>query len=793
MQPIKLSVHKIIDMILRCGDIDSRFSDKAPSLMHKGSAAHRKIQKEMGENYQKEVPLKLELYIEDIAILLQGRADGIIIDSENSNSFTIDEIKSTTLPLDLFYRQHEQHLGQGMCYAYMYLQTLENPPESVAVQLTHHQLETEETKRYKWEFTQDELNSFFDDLICKYGMWLCFERDAKALRDETISKVTFPYKTYRKGQRELAVAVYRAVSSEKKLYASAPTGIGKTLSSLFPAIKALGEGKTEKLFYLTAKTITRTVAESAMKMMLEQGLRLKSITLRAKEKICTNDVFICSPEHCPYAKGHYDRINDAMLDMLENNDLITPAVTEEYARKHRVCPHELGLDAALWCDLVIGDYNHVFDLTVYLHRFFAAAGNYVFLIDEAHNLVDRVRDMYTASLSKAAFGRIHKQVKGKDAASKEMRKTLRQINAYMIDMRKELEPKQNHVEQEQDMVFKALVTLFSIAAGEWLSANKNSSNNLHDDILNLYFDVTKFLMISDIYDDHYTTIKEIAGSDTLITLFCLDPSKAVSDRLALGKSSIIFSATLAPLPYYREILGGDAEDWMFSLPSPFDPDHLLTIAHCGISTKYKDRDASYLPIADAVNTIACQRKGNYLVFFPSYEYMHKVHDIFCEKYPEINTLLQQNSLTEHEREEFLLEFDAGNSDTLIGFAVLGGIFSEGIDLKGDRLIGSVIVSVGIPKISLRQDQIRNYFDLKNGQGYDFAYVFPGMNKVLQAAGRVIRTETDSGIVLLIDSRYATAKYRELLPAHWSNMRMVWNAREFEAEIKNGCIDVNNSI
>ena len=783
MQSNKLSVHKIVDMILRCGDIDSRFSDKAPALMQKGSAAHRKIQKEMGQGYQKEVPLKLELQIEDIIITLQGRADGIIHNSSDDNSFTIDEIKSTTLPLDLFYLQHKQHLGQGMCYAYMYSQTLENPPKSVAVQLTHYHLDTEETKRYKWEFTQDELNIFFNDLICKYGRWLCFERDAKALRDETISKTAFPFKTYRKGQRELAVAVYRAISAEKKLYASAPTGIGKTLSSLFPAIKALGEGKTEKLFYLTAKTITRTVAEDAVRMMLEQGLRLKSITLRAKEKICTNYVFICSPEHCPYAKGHYDRINDAVLDMLEANDLITPAVTEEYARKHCVCPHELGLDAALWCDLVVGDYNHVFDLSVYLHRFFAAPGNYVFLIDEAHNLVDRVRDMYTASLSKAVFGRIHRQIKGKDAASKEMRKTLRQINAYMKDVRKELEPKQNHVEQEQDMVFKALVSLFAVAAGEWLSANKNASGNAHDDILNLYFDVSKFLMIAELYDFHYTTIKEISGSDISITLFCLDPSKAVSDRLALGKSSIIFSATLAPLPYYREILGGNADDWMVSLPSPFDPARLQTIAHCGISTKYTDREASYLPIADIINAAASQRKGNYLVFFPSYEYMHRVYDLFIEKYPETNTLLQQNSLTEDEREDFLAEFDSQNSETLIGFAVLGGIFSEGIDLKGERLIGSIIISVGIPKISLRQDQIRNYFDQKNGQGYDFAYVFPGMNKVLQAAGRVIRTETDSGIVLLIDGRYASFKYRELLPAHWCNMRMVWNERDFEAEIR----------
>ena len=788
IEPIKISVSKIVDLVMRCGDIDSRFNDS--SAMYKGAGAHRKIQakqKETGENYNSEVSLRHEMEIDGISVIIQGRADGIITgDNEN---FVIDEIKTTTLPLEYIYKQHQQHLAQGKCYAYMYLLDLDNPPQSISVQLTYFQLDSEEIQRHKWDFTPDELEDFFGELISKFGMWLRFEREWKILRDESISKTAFPFETYRKGQRELAVAVYRAIEAQKKLYVSAPTGIGKTLSTIFPSIKAMKEGKAEKLFYLTAKTIARTVAEDAVRLMTAQGLRFKSITLRAKEKICPNEECICNPEYCRHAKGHYDRINDALMDMLANNDVITPEVTTQYTLKHQVCPHELALDATLYCDLVIGDYNHVFDPVVYLHRFFSGEKkyedkNYVFLIDEAHNLVERVRDMYSLTLYKKAFADVRKGLKDKDALSKELRKTLRQIDAYLVDIRKEYEENQGHVQQEQDMVFKALLTLFSKVATDWLAAKKIRGHKVYDEILALYFETTRFLLISEMYDECcYTTITEIHGTNTAVTLFCLDPSGIIADKLEMGKASIIFSATLAPLLYHREILGGNSEDAMLSLPSPFDPEKLLTVAHAGISTKYSDREGSYVPIVDSINATVGFKKGNYMCFFPSYEYMHRVYELFCEKYPHIKTLLQKSGMTEEERIEFLAQFGDDRPETLVGFVVLGGIFSEGIDLAGDRLIGSIVVSVGIPKISLRQNLIRDYFDKKNGQGYDFAYAFPGMNKVLQAAGRVIRTETDSGIVLLIDSRYGTKKYRGLMPPHWKNMHMIWNLEGFDTLIK----------
>lgn len=777
MKPLKLAVRKIVETVLRCGDIDNRYSDT--SNMYEGAIAHQRIQKSMGHDYQKEVSLKFDAEIDGIPIKIQGRADGIITGADGH--ITIDEIKTTTLPLSYIYEQHELHLGQGKCYAYMLLQEMEFV-QSISVQLTYYHLETEEIKRYQWDFTRGELDRFFAELLQKYGVWMRFEREWKILRNASIKNTVFPFKSYRRGQRELAVAAYKTIDAGKNLYAQAPTGIGKTLSALFPSIKAMGEEKCDKLFYLTAKTVTRVVAEDAVRLMASNGLRFKSVTLRAKDKICFTEDKICNPEHCPYAKGHYSRINDALLDVLDNNDLITPAVTEEYAKKHMVCPHEMALDISLWVDMVVGDYNHVFDPVVYLHRFFSdteSKGDYVFLIDEAHNMTDRVRDMYSATLNKSAFYKLKKQLKDKNPAAAHLRKAMGQINKYLMDIRKECEAnlKTSHTEPEKDMVFYALVSLFTTAAEEWLGDNLNNTHELFGEILGLYFEASMFVMTSERYDEHYTTIFEIYGGNVTITLFCLDPSQIIMDKLTLAKASIFFSATLTPLPYYRETLGGSDDDFIQSLPSPFDAERILLLAHSGISTKYVDRERSYRPIAEAIFTAVSNKTGNYLVYFPSYSYMRTVYELFCELYPGVPTLLQQNSMNEDERVEFLERFDSDNEETLVGFSVLGGIFSEGIDLKGDRLIGSVIVGVGLPGISLQQEEIRNYYNRKNGQGYDFAYVFPGMNKVLQAAGRVIRTETDYGVIVLIDSRFESTKYKALYPSHWSHMKFVHSTGE----------------
>lgn len=621
MERKKLSVHTVVDFVLRCGDIDNRYSEE--SSMQLGAAAHRKIQSQMGDNYHKEVTLQAETTIGDIPVLLQGRADGILLEE---NNIVIDEIKTTVLPLEKLHLQQQLHLGQAKCYAYMYLKQLDQPPLHITIQLTYYQLETDELQRQRFTFTCEEIETFFNDLMKQYAAWMSFEQHWKKIRDHSISQTNFPFPSYRPGQRELAIAVYRTIQREKKLYIQAPTGIGKTLSTLFPSIKAMRELHLDKLFYLTAKTVTRTVAEEAIALLLDKGLRLKALTLRAKEKICPCEIPDCNPDACPYARGHYDRINDALRDVLENNDLMTPQVVSSYAEKHCVCPHELNLDIALWSDIVLGDYNHVFDPVVYLRRFFdnTEEERYVFLIDEAHNLADRVRDMYTVTLYKSKFSALYRQLKDKNKPAAALRKSLRQVNRYLLDLGKQLaeadcpheefssitltSEQQHRVEQEQDKSLVALIQLFVEAAGKWTAERENRSHPLYSQLLELFFDASAYLQISEIYDSHFTTILERTPGEIRYTLYCLDPSSIIADRLAHSKSAILFSATLTPLNYYRDILGGSEEDGTLALPSPFDPQRLLLAAHVGISTKYTNRRVSYGPIADCIYLATSHKK-----------------------------------------------------------------------------------------------------------------------------------------------------------------------------------------
>ncbi len=777
MEPIRLSVRRITEFVLRCGDIESRFVD--PNAMWIGSRAHRKLQAAMGPDYQKEVRLECQAELDGIPIRLCGRADGVIIKDDH---LLVDEIKTTTAPLNKLLEQKEVHLGQAVCYAYMLLQKLDPPPSAVTLQLTYYQLNTEEKEIHRFEYTPGGIADYFSGIMARYAVWLRFERDWRLLRDASIRETGFPYPAYRKGQREMAVAVYRTIERKKMLYAQAPTGVGKTLSTLFPSIKALGEGLAEKIFYLTAKTVTRTVAMECASLMSAKGLRLKSVTLRAKEKICFCEEMHCAPEHCEYAKGHYDRINDALLELLNREDIITPALIEESARARRVCPFEMALDLTLWADLIICDYNHVFDPMASLKRFFGddeAQGEYIFLVDEAHNLPDRVRDMYSADIRRTEFSRAQRGLRGRSSAAKRLRKALANIVLCFAVLHEGMEG-DCRVDEAPLPGLIASANEFMIAAPDWLA--REQANPMQKSILELYFNVMAFAAVAENYDDRYATIVERENSDTVYTLFCVDPSAIAAKRLGLGRACVLFSATLTPLPYYRDILGGTDEDYLISLPSPFAPERLLLLAHRGISTKYRHRERSAVSVAEAVALTIGAAKGNYIVYFPSYAYMKQVYEIFTRLLPDVSTLVQDSAMTEDDRARFLSRFAADNPDTLVGFCVLGGSFSEGIDLKGERLIGAVIVGVGLPEINLRSDLIRDYFDRERGErggvGFDYAYVFPGMNKVLQAAGRVIRSEEDSGTVLLIDSRFGTPEYRRLYPAHWvSSMRYVGNQSE----------------
>lgn len=769
---ISISVRQIVEFTLRGGSIDNRFGgmDRAAE----GSRIHRKLQRAGGEDYRAEVPLSMESACGDYIIYVEGRADGIIT---NNNGTTIDEIKTTSAPLEYITEDFNRlHWAQAMCYGHFYC--AQNDLKSISIRLTYYQVDTDEIKRFTRAYTADELESFYKDLLEKYRIWTDMQQHWNIIRDASIKALDFPYPEYRKGQRELAVTVYRTVRGGGKLFCQAPTGIGKTISTLFPSIKAIGEGEAERIFYLTAKTITRQAAENACSTMREKGLKLKTVTLTAKDKICFMEKRECNPDACPYAKGHFDRVNDAIFELLQKEDNLSREVIEGSAKKHFVCPFELSLDLTLWSDCIIADYNYVFDPQVYLRRFFTDnIGSYVFLIDEAHNLVDRAREMFSAALKKSAFLQISKQLDKKSS----LRKAIMRINKAMAAMRRDCGENNYYKSQKQYEDFYLLLMYFIPECELWLKEHPHAPQN--DELLTLYFDVLSFIKTAEMYDERYITLVDKKGSEVGIRLFCLDPSFLLSEQMKKAKAVILFSATLTPLDYFISILGGDAASKRLMLPSPFPRGNFcLLISDC-ISTKYKDRENSLTPVSVQIAQTVFAKKGNYIVYFPSYSYMQAVYNIFNAEYPEINTVIQESHMDEQARENFLNRFQADNSETLVGFCVMGGIYGEGIDLKGDRLIGTVIVGVGLPQISLEQDIIREYFDLKNGSGFAFAYQYPGMNKVMQAAGRVIRDMTDRGVALLIDERFTSQTYKYLLPAHWQGYKTVANDVDIQRELK----------
>jgi DNA excision repair protein ERCC-2 len=776
---IHISVRNLVELVLRSGSIDSRYISSVRAV--EGTRIHQKLQKARKKiaklnnyDYISEVKLNYIFDYEHFTFEVEGRADGIVTDG---SYVAIEEIKSTMRNLDNIEQDSNPlHWAQAKCYAYIY--GLQNKLSEISVELIYCQADTQEQKVFIRKFDIGELEVYFYTLIQSYILWAQMMSDWAKLRDGTIKALDFPYEDYRKGQRQLAVCVYKTIQQKRKLFAQAPTGTGKTISTLFPVIKAMAEGETSKIFYLTARTITRQTAEDAFCNMKQKGLRFKVTTITAKDKICFCKEGSCTPEGCQYANGHFDRVNEAILDILESEDLLNRQAVEKYAQKHNVCPFEFSLDLTLWSDCIIGDYNYAFDPKVYLKRFFEeeTENDYVFLIDEAHNLVDRAREMFSAVISKKTFLNIKKQIK-----DKKMNKCIKKLNTYMLSVMKTLTNDEiGTITKEQPEEFYMYLREFTHIADEWLAKNEQDEN--HTSILELYFEVVDFLRISELYDDRYVTYMQHNQQDLIIKLFCLDPSFLLSEAEKRSKASIFFSATLTPLTYFRQILGGKEEDFFIKLPSPFEQKNLDLLIASNISTRWKNRESSYKKIVEYLYIFSTAQKGNYFAFFPSYHYMNTVYELFINKHPDITTILQDNSMNEQQREEYLLQFEKQKDKTVLGFAVMGGIFSEGIDLTGDRLIGAAIIGVGLPQISLERDIIAEYYKNTLGMGYEYSYMYPGMNKVMQSAGRVIRTQSDRGVVILIDERFLYNDYVDLFPDEWRAYKKIYNTEGLEAEL-----------
>ena len=760
---VRISVRNLVEFILRSGDLDNRKETSDKEAMQKGGRLHRKIQGQMGSHYRAEVTLKRESEYEDVNILVEGRADGIF--TENGQIF-IDEIKGCYVDVQKMEEPVNVHQAQAMCYARMYAQ--EHSLENIGIQMTYGNLETEELKRFRKDFSVRELSDWYEDLLDSYHKWVSYQIAWRRERDGSMENLEFPF-PYREGQRKMVTSGYHTISVGKQLFIQAPTGVGKTMSAVFPAVRAIGEGKGESLFYLTAKTITRTVAEEAFGILEDRGLKFKVITLTAKEKLCFCEKAECNPDACPYAKGHFDRINDAVYDLWTSAHRYDREALIEYAQKWQVCPFEMSLDLSVWTDGVICDYNYVFDPNIYLKRFFGenVSGKYIFLIDEAHNLVERGREMYSASVSRKDVLEIRRNMKER---SKGLYRALGRVNAQLLELEKSCET----YEVLENPGALSLSMLQVMGEMEKL-LEESSGANFSDEFLEFYFSVRDFLNIDELLDENYVvyTEKEEGGGKVRMHLYCVNPAANLHRCLEKGVSTIFFSATLLPMDYYRKLLSTEKDDYGIYVPSPFEKEKRCILKGCDVSSRYTRRNyEEYRKIASYIARTVWLKKGNYMVFFPSYKMLEDVLEVYENEFSAdwVRCLVQSTGMNEREREEFLEEFSVQDK-TLVAFCVLGGVFSEGIDLLGEKLIGAIIVGTGLPQIGTQREILKEYYDRRGENGFDYAYRYPGMNKVLQAAGRVIRTREDVGMILLLDERFRNSEYQKLFPAEWADCQV----------------------
>ena len=774
-EKLHISVRNLVEFIFREGDIDNR-GGKLPNAdaMMEGSRLHRKIQGAMGPGYQAEVALKYLIETPLYELTIDGRADGIFVNEAGIT--VIDEIKGVYKNLEYMDQPIYVHQAQAMCYAYIFAQ--QNMLGQIAVQMTYVNLDTEDKKYFQQEFSYEELEEWFLDLLNGYKKWADFQCEWKKKRQASIHQLEFPYE-YRDGQKQLVSDVYRTINREKNLFIQAPTGVGKTISTIFPAVKAVGEGLGDRIFYLTAKTITGTVAKDTFQLLSEHGYQAKTIQLTAKEKLCLCEEMECNPVHCPYAKGHFDRVNEAVFELLQERNLFTREEILAQAEKHQVCPFEMSLDVSSWADNIICDYNYAYDPRVYLKRFFqeGVKGDYIFLVDEAHNLVERAREMYSASIYKEDFLAIKRIMKHH---STRIEKLLEKCNKLLLEYKRECTSYVLY-ENTGNLIFSLM--LLASAMDEFLQKPIEFAGR--KEVLDFYFSIRNFLNVADLVDEHYQIYSEIQDDGRfMLKLFCVDPSENLQKCIEKGRSTIFFSATLLPIQYYKSLLSTDKENYAIYAKSTFQEEQRLLAFGNDVSSKYTRRnEAEFRKIAEYITkTIHC-KKGNYMAFFPSYKLMNQVYEAFVDlDGGKAESVVQEMSMKETDREAFLQRFEENYNSSFVAFCVMGGIFSEGIDLTNDKLIGAIIVGTGLPQISNEREILKNHFEAISGNGFDYAFRYPGMNKVLQAAGRVIRTTEDQGVILLLDERFLHSDYQGLYPREW-NERKICNVNTIESAVE----------
>ena len=786
---LTLSVRDLVEFLLRSGDIDNRISlDARNEAMLAGSRVHRKIQKSRGEAYEAEVPLAYSEKAGEFTVVCEGRADGIF---QKDGVTFIEEIKGIYGDVTRLAEPKPVHLAQALCYA-RFLTASEDLPKA-GIRMTYCDLDTEATRHYEYEKTAEELEAWYTGLMEQLLPWISLLYEEKQRRNQSVTGLPFPY-PWRPGQKEMAAAVYRTIRDGRRIFVQAPTGIGKTLSTVYPAVIAVGQGMADRIFYLTAKNTTNAAAEEAFRVLREQGLYFRTVVLGAKERICPFPEADCNPESCERARGHFDRVNAAIDELLRNESAFGRKVLLDAAEKYRICPYELSLDLTDFSDAVIGDYNYAFDPEAKLGRFFGPARRkerIIFLIDEAHNLTGRAREMYSADLSRselAPVAKILSSLRKKGSRKSGTEKKIEALRQVLREMRDQTE--ENELPADLDPLIAAADSLDE-SLQRFLDDHREFEGR--DDVLEFSFRLRKFTDTAAVMDENYRNYA-VRGEngDYGVRLFCVNPSVRLSECLEGAAGAVFFSATLLPLGYYRELLSGDGENYGIMIPSPFPRENRKIFIAKDVTSSYRSRSGEqYQRIAGYIREMALARKGCYMVFFPSYPFMEKVAEIFSSENPPFDILVQQSGMDSASREEFLAEFDGTRDRTLVGFCVLGGIFSEGIDLKQDRLIGVAVVGTGLSAPTAEQKILREFYEDHGRDGFRFAFQIPGMTRVMQAAGRVIRTREDKGVILLLDSRMTRRTEKSMFPEEWSDAEEVL-LPDFSRKIREFWDGVDNS-
>ena len=742
-----------------------------------------KIQSEAGAYYNPNVELSSVALIDGVYFTLLAHADGII---RKDGHITVDRIK--VVKGKAFLMPPDTTL-LALLKVSCYLLCLRDDLQSVFGRVTYYNSETKKIKYFNYSYTKDELFAFYNSLRekIKYRI-LAIAKDAEG--KDALASARFPYGELREGQEIMIREAHSAIKRGKRIFLEAPTGTGKTISSLFPAIRALGEGYCDRIFYLTPKTATRKEAFLAMSKLYSSGTAVRTVIVTAREQICpcrgmTGANGGCNPELCEYAIGYYDRVHGALSELIGNYSGYSRSIIEQVAKKYKVCPYELSLDLSELCRVIICDYNYVIDPIVYFRRYFGSTGEcgrYTFLVDEAHNLADRAREAYSAQIARSDFEKIFNSVDVLDKSR--IRDFFEDVILAFSDVKRLCKDTLVKDENGEDKGFyisnrtyeKICSAFESFVKSASSFLRSNPEHYLKEEINELIFSVRKYIKINEFFDENFRFYATVLDGDISVKCYCLDPSELLDSLFLRANSTVYFSATLTPLEYFCDVLGGKNAKRV-SLPSSFDPDRLCVAVADYVNTRYEEREQNSSEFARVIAATVSAKPGNYIAYFPSYKCLEDTYKVFARKYPKVKTVVQKKNMTVREKDEFLSAFKEDEGHLRIGFCVLGGIFSEGVDLPGSRLIGSIIFGVGLPGISNEKNIIREHYDMKNdeGQGHDYAYAYPGMNNVLQAAGRVIRQEDDEGIVVLADDRYATPKYRAMFPDHWKGVQYAGNA------------------